>query len=161
METSVRRRLAAAALTLLVPVLGACGFGYQTDQVYQPSVGVNERDGSVDVLGAVVVSGISGTGTFVASFVNQDLDEPVRLVSVSGGEGLQAELVREVEIGPESLVNLADAGAVRVSGEAVELGRFVELTLEFDNGQRTDVNVPVVNRTGEFSDVSPATPSVS
>ena len=72
MLTSARRRLAAVALVLLVPLLGACGFGYQTDQVYQPSVGVNDRDGTVDVLGAVVVSSADGQGTFVASLVNKD-----------------------------------------------------------------------------------------
>lgn len=160
METSsVRRRLGAGAVALLVPLLGACGFDYQTDQVYQPAVGVNERDGSVDVLGAVVVSGIDTTGTFVASFVNQDLTEPASLVAVNGGEGLQAELVRDVEIGPESLVNLAEEGAVRVSGEAIIPGRFVMLTLLFDNGQSTEVNVPVVERAEEFSDVSPAIPA--
>ena len=73
MLTPVRRRLAALALVLLVPGLGACQ--YQTDQVYQPGVGVNNRDGTVDVLGAVVVSSTDGKGTFVASLVNQDLEE--------------------------------------------------------------------------------------
>ena len=61
-----RRRIAAASLVLLVPVLAACSSSeYQTDQVYQPGVGVNERSGTVDVLGAVVVRTSEGEGSHV------------------------------------------------------------------------------------------------
>ena len=119
MLTSTRRRLAAASLVLLVPLTASCGFGAQTDQVYQPAVGSNDRSGTVDVLGAVVVSGSEGTGTFVASLANKDLDEPATLSTVTGTDGLQAEITAPVEIQPGSLVNLADTGAVRVSGETV------------------------------------------
>jgi len=81
MLTPVRRRLAALALVLLVPSLGACGFGYQTDKVYQPAVGVNNRSGAVAVLGAVVVSGSDGSGTFVTSLVNKVLTAGKRSVA--------------------------------------------------------------------------------
>ena len=107
---------------------------YQTDQVYQPSVGVNDRDGSVDVLGAVVVSSSDGQGTFVASLVNNDLEESDVLTNVTG-EDVQALLAAPVRIGPESLVNLADTGAVSVSGDGVSPGKFVRLTLVFQSGQ--------------------------
>ncbi len=158
MLTPVRRRLAPLALVLLVPGLGACA--YQTDQVYQPSVGVNNREGTVDVLGAVVVSSTDGKGTFVASMVNSSLEEPDQLGGMAG-EGVQVQLSGPIEIGPESLVNLADTGAVSVTGDDVEPGRFVRLTLTFASGQETKLNVPVVDNEDPFSDIEPASPSTS
>ena len=133
-------------MVLLVPTLGACGFDYQTDQVYQPGVGVNNRDGSVDVLGAVVVSSTDGEGTFVASLVNKS-DNDDTLESVTG-EDLQAQVSSPVEVKADTLVNLADTGAVSVTGENVEPGKFVRLTLQFEGGQKTEVNVPVVPARG-------------
>lgn len=152
------RRLAALAVVLLIPTLGACGFGYQTDQVYQPALGVNERSGKVDVLAAVVVSSSEGRGTFVASLVNQDLDESDTLSSVTG-EGVEVQLSAPIELKPESLLNLADSGAVSVTGDSVSPGRFVRLTLTFESGQKTEVNAPVVPSEDEYNDIEPARPS--
>jgi len=159
MLTPVRRRLAALALALLVPALGACA--YQTDQIYQPGVGVNNRKGDVDILGAVVVSGADGSGVFVASLVNKDLTKPATLTAVTGPQGYTVQLLKQVVIGPDTLVNLANAGAVSVNGPDVKSGGFARLKLEFDTGQSTTVNVPIVDRTEEFSQVSPAIPSAS
>lgn len=161
MLTPVRRRLAALALVLLVPALGACDFAYQTDKVYQPAVGVNDRAGTVDVLGAVVVSATDGSGTFIASLVNKDAEETITLTSVTGTTGLQVQLVSPVEVKPGTLVNLADKGVASVGGESVVAGAFVRLTLTFDNGQKTEINAPVVDRAEEFSEVRPAIPSSS
>lgn len=149
-----RRRIATATLALLVPVLGACSFEYQTDQVYQPGVGVNERSGTVDVLGAVVVRTSEGEGTFVASLVNTG-SEADRLTNVSG-DGLDAEVVSPVELTPDVLLNLAGEGSVRVNGDRVAPGNWVRVNLEFASGQQTEMNVPVVSRTGEFADISSA-----
>lgn len=161
MLTPVRRRLAALAMVLLVPTLGACGFDYQTDKIYQPAVGVNNRSGVVDVLGAVVVSGSDGSGTFIATLVNKDLENPATLTSVTGPSGITIQVVKPVTVGPEGLTNMAELGAVAVSGEAVRAGGFVRLGLEFDTGQKTSLNVPVVDRAEEFSGVSPAIPGGS
>ncbi len=156
----VRRRLAALATVLLVPALGACGpsgfnSNYQTDEIYQPGVGVNERSGTVDVLGAVVVSTSGGRGTFVASLVNGDLEQEDSLTSITG-DGVQVQLSGPVKIAPETLVNLADTGAVSVTGENVRPGKFVRLTLEFQGGQSTELNVPVVPYKDEYRDITPA-----
>jgi copper(I)-binding protein len=160
MLTSTRRRLAAVALVLLVPVLGACGFGYQTDQVYQPATGVNNRSGTVDVLNAVVVSSVNGEGTFVASLVNKSDDKDDSLVSMSG-DGLTIQLTAPVKVPAGSLVNLADTGAVSVTGDTVQAGKFVRLTLTFESGQSTEINAPVVPYSGDFNDVRLATPKTS
>jgi len=161
MLTPVRRRLAPLAVVLLLPALGACN--YQTDQVYQPAVGVNNRDGVVDVLAAVVVSSTDGKGTFVASLVNSDLEQPDTLTGIAPAEGTdaQVQLSAPIEIAPEGIVNLADSGAVSVVGESIAPGGFVRLVLTFQSGQETEVNAPVVDNAEEFSDIQPATPSPS
>lgn len=161
MLTPLRRRLAALAVVLLVPSLGACE--YQTNQVYQPAVGVNDRDGTVAVLGAVVVSSTDGRGTFVASLVNTDLETSDKLTGVAAADpgDAQVQLTAPIEIAPEGLVNLADSGAVSVVGEGIAPGRFARLVLTFESGQETEVNVPVVNKDDEFADIEPATPNPS
>src|SRR3954452_4762312 len=157
MLTSTRRRLAAVALVLLVPALGACGFKEQTDQVYQPGVGVNNRDGAVDVLGAVVVSSLNGEGTLVASLVNENDGKDDSLVNVTG-EGVEASVTAPVKVPAGGLVNLADTGAVSVTGDTVAPGKFARLKLPFDSGQTTEINAPVVPYSGEFDDVRLASP---
>jgi hypothetical protein len=47
--------LAAGALLLAVP-LSSCGFDKATEREYTPAAGANNRDASVDVLGAAIVS---------------------------------------------------------------------------------------------------------
>lgn len=155
----VRRSLAALAVVLVVPALGACQ--YQTDQVYQPAVGVNNRSGVVDVLGAVVVSGADGSGIFAATLVNKDDAKAANLTKITGPQGLTIQVVKQVEVEPEGLTNMADLGAVSVTGPDVVAGHFVRLTLTFDTGQSTKLNVPVVSKTGEFTQVRPVLPSAS
>lgn len=157
MLTSTRRRLAAAALVLLAPTLTACGFNYQTDQVYQPGVGSNDRESRVDVLAAVVVSSLPGEGTLVTSLVNNDTESADKLVGVTG-EGLKVQLTAPVEVPADSLVDLADTGAVAVQGETVEPGKWARLTLTFESGQTTEINVSVVPYKDEYADVRLASP---
>jgi hypothetical protein len=157
----VRRRVATVAVVLLVPLLGACGFGAQTDQVYQPAVGVNDHKGQVDVLGAVVASASEGLGTFVASLDNKNPRKAITLVDVKGSEGIEPHLVAPVKVEPGTLVNLADLGAVRVTGEGVKAGGFARLTLIFDTGQSSEVNAPIVAKVGIYAEIKPAIPSAS
>ncbi|MCW2846448.1 MAG: hypothetical protein JWR90_422 [Marmoricola sp.] len=167
MLTPLRRRLAAFAVVLLVPALGGCGIAgfagedYQTDQVYQPAVGTNVRSGEVDILGAAVVSGIDGSGTFIASLVNKSLKTPAQLTSVTGPTGVTVQLVKPVDVAPDTLVNLADEGAVSVTGPSVKAGGWVKLTLKFDTGQSTSVNTTIVDRDLQFSQVPPAISSTA
>ena len=53
--------------------------------------GVNNEDANVDVLGAVIVSGEDDSGTFIASFSNNDVDEEATVESLSGAEGTTLE----------------------------------------------------------------------
>jgi hypothetical protein len=149
-KSPTQRRTAIAAL-LLAPALTACGFNVQTDEVYQPAVGVNDRSGTVDVLNALVVSGADGSGTFAGTLVNSDATEDDRLDSVTGPEVTASKSVIPVPAGGTAL--LGKTGQVTVEGDVVEPGTFVELTFSFASGQTTTVKVPVVAATGDYADV--------
>ena len=142
-----RRALATAAAVLaLAAPLTSCGFDYATDRDYTPAAGANDRDGVIDVLSAVVVSAEKGSGTFVASFSNNDPQKPATFTAVSGdeGAGVTAAEFEPVEIGGGALVNLADPAAGIVLTGDFGPGSVVPLTIDFGDGERVSLNVPVV-----------------
>jgi hypothetical protein len=136
---------AAAALALAVP-LSSCGFDYATDRDYTPAGGANNREGTVDILSAVVVSAAEGSGTFVASLSNNDDEEEQSFTGVSGDDGAEIEAgdFEPVEIPAGGLVNLAEPSADIVLTGEFEAGDFVPLAVDFGNGERITLNVPVV-----------------
>lgn len=152
MLTPLRRRVASAALLLLVPLVGACGFNYQTDQVYQPATGTDNRTGEVYILNAMVVTVNGGKGTFAGTLVNENQTKADKLVSVTGPnlQGSQAQ----VTVPPNGSVNLAQSGKVWVSGPQIKPGGFVTMNFEFASGQSTQMDVPVIPRTGYYGDVA-------
>lgn len=155
MKSPFRYRVAIAAL---LPLLTACGFSAQTDQVYQAPVGVNDRSGDVDILNALVVSGQEGSGTFAGTLVNT-VDRDDTLDSVSGS-GITAAR-RTVDVPADDVVPLADKGQITLSGSTIKAGSFVELTFGFASGQTTTMKVPVVAASGDYADVPLPTSSAS
>jgi hypothetical protein len=161
-KSPIQRRLAIAAL-LLAPVLTACGFNEQTDQVYQAAVGVNDRSGAVDILNALVVSGQDGSGTFAGTLVNT-ASEDDRLDSLTGTDVVAIRRTVDVPAGGTAL--LADSGILTLTGDVIKPGSYVELTFAFNNGQSTTMKVPVVAATGDYADVplpkaAPSTPAAT
>ena len=156
MKPPTQRRAAIAAL-LLAPALTACGFNAQTDQVYQPAVGVNNRDGNVDIINALVVSDTDGSGTFAGTLVNNDQTNDDALESVTG-TGITASR-RTVQVPAAGAVPLGDTGAVSLKGEGIKAGGWVELTFVFSSGQSTSMKVPVVEATGDYADITLPTES--
>jgi hypothetical protein len=156
-KSPIQRRAAIAAL-LLAPVLAACGFNEQTDQVYQPAVGVNDRSGTVDILNALIVSGSNGSGTFAGTLVNT-ASEDDRLDSVTG-PGITAA-PRTVVVKAGDNVPLGKSGDLTLTGSGIKPGTFVELTFSFSSGQSTTVRVPVVEAGGDYTDVPLPSPSAS
>jgi hypothetical protein len=151
----LRRSIAVAALAL-APVLSSCGFNEPTDRVYTPGVGVNERDGQVDVLNALVVSGADGSGSLVATLSNNNSAEPDALVQVAGsGEdaAVRVTLDGPVEVSQGGSVSLSDETEISVEGEPVKPGAFIELTFTFEQGEPVTVQLPVVSRRGTYSDI--------
>jgi hypothetical protein len=147
--------IAAAALSL---GLSSCGRGFDqpTDQVYNPAVGVNDQDSDVDVLNAVIVSGTDGSGTLVATLVNNDQENDDALTGISAGGGDQAQVTAPstttIEAG--SLLNLLDEGGAKVEGESVKAGAFITLTFTFERAESATLDVPVVaHGEGAYADV--------
>lgn len=153
--STLRRRVAVAALLLLVPALAACGFGEQTDQVYQAATGVNDRSGQVWILNGTIVSDQDGTGTFAGTLVDQSQAKPAKLVDVSGAEGSVS-----VTIPAGQVANLGSTGQIRLSDPKITQGAFVPVTFTFDNGQITTVSLPVVDHSGDYAGV-PVGPTAS
>ncbi|MCZ4498993.1 MAG: hypothetical protein JWQ74_1546 [Marmoricola sp.] len=175
MKSPFKRRTAFATL-LLAPVLAACGFSAQTDQVYQAAVGVNDRSSDVYVLNSVIISGTDGTGTYAGTFVNTTTT-PHALKSVSG-DGVQAVPGKGVVLAVASLgsLNLGaanDTGVVpiTITGAAVKPGGYVKLTFTFDNDLTVTQSVPVFGPTEDYKSVplapaptasdAPATPDAT
>jgi hypothetical protein len=150
---NVRRRLATAALLLAVPTLTSCtvNFDEQTDKVYNPSVGVDDRSGEVEVLNALIVSGGTGSGTVVATLVNEDQTTADQLKSVAG-EGADAALKvtpgGATTVPAAGLLNLAAQGRIFARGPEVVPGNFVSITFTFQRAKAITVDVPVVDNSG-------------
>ena len=145
---NVRRSIAVAALAVAAPALSSCGvnFGAQTDQVYNAAVGVDDRSGQVNVLNALIVSGVDGSGTVVAGLVNKDATRTAHLTGITSGDPSQPVTVTgpTTAIPGQGLVSLADKGQYSAHGANVVAGKFVKLTFTFDNAKPVTVDVPVV-----------------
>ncbi len=149
--TKTRRlvRSTAVAMLLAVPTLSSCAttnFDAQTDQYYTPADGENAREGTVDVLNALIVSEEPGQGRLIAGLSNpgtsgrapvgaesgdsqdsQDTqtevegdDELTGVRGVDDFEGVQFSIVEgETAIPAGSMLQLANEGSavVAVSGD--------------------------------------------
>jgi hypothetical protein len=150
----LRRTIAVATGALVLSTLTSCGFDFATDREYTPANGVNNRDASVDVLGAVIVSAEEGSGTFIASFANNSTEEAASFTTLEGID--QAQLTADefdaMEIPASGLVNLATEGGVEVTGE-FEAGNFVPVSVQFDNGEQVEMEIPVVTNCGYFENL--------
>lgn len=153
LRQSVRLLAAAGALVLATPVLASCGFDYATDRVYTPGSGVNDREADVDVLSAVVVSAQTKSGTFIASFANNDAEEPATVTSIAGSgddADLKVDSFDPIEIAPQGLVNLATDGGIEITGD-LAAGDTVSLTISFGDGSSVDMTMPVVAACGDYA----------
>lgn len=138
----------AAGALLLTGALSSCGFDYNTNRVNTISSGINDQEGVVDVLGAVVISGAPDSGVFVATLSSADQTESISLTGFGGDVAPSPELT-PVEITPLGSVSLFQTGGVPVSG-FIGLGDFVNVELTFDNGQVSTLNIPVVRPCYEY-----------
>ena len=77
---------------------------------------------------------------------------PATLTEITSTEGSDLTVAdfEPVEIAPGSLVNLADPPADLTLTGDFEAGDFVKVSLGFDTGERTAVEVPVVPNSGYF-----------
>lgn len=146
-------RTAAPALVSIV-ALSACGanFGAQTNQIYQPADGTDNKDSDVYVMGTLVVAADSH-GVVVTRLINST-QEPDALVGVTaaddeGSEIAVKELSKPLALPPAGAVQLADGAQVGL--EAEELGGLVTLTFTFEKAQAVTLEAPVVDHTGDYA----------
>lgn len=156
------RLLAVGGALALATVLSSCGFDYATDRVYTPAAGANDHSQDVDVLGAVVVSGQDGSGTFIASFAsNDEADLESATVESLAGTGDTPDLTFDefepIEIPPGQLVNISGDG-IGVFGDFGP-GGYVDLAIDFGNGQTAVMEVPVVAPCDEFEGLDTSVPA--
>ena len=159
---NLRRLLALGAAGLAATVvLSACGFDYPTDRINNLTAGVDYRDGTVDILNAVVVAKQSNSGTFVATFVNGSPTQAISLQSASGDNTAIASVdATPFTLQPNTLRNLAAKKGMPVSG-TFSLGQFVNISFQFDDGETANLSVPVVADDGQWAGLDVATPSAS
>ena len=144
----------AAALLFAIPALSACSAA-ATDEVYTPTKGVNNRDGEVDVLHALIVSDGKDGGRFVAGLVNNNTEDADSLsgVTVADGDAQVQVGDGDTEIPAGGILQLAGDDAAVVTVKGTTLGGYVRLTLTFQNAEPVTVNVPVLPPGEDFSDV--------
>lgn len=140
------RRALAGALVLALAGLTSCGFDLATDRPYTAGEGTNEDGGGVEIRSALVVAAQPNGGTFVVTLVNtattEGDEEPPALSGVSS-PNLEVAAFDPIEVGPNEAVNLATEGGITVSGD-FDAGQVLPLTLTFEDGSTTELNVPVV-----------------
>jgi hypothetical protein len=164
-SSALVRRLATSvtAATLGGALVTGCGFSDATERAYTPAHGANQNpdDADVAVLGAAIVSTKPDSGTLIATVSNKSLDDDVALTAVVGVDedaSVAAARFRPQRAKPGDHIDLSDKGAVKLTGQFAA-GDFVRLELDFDNGDRVRINVPVVPNSGHFSSLdSPAPP---
>jgi len=159
---NLRRPLALGAAGLVATAaLSACGFDYPTDRINNLTAGVNYRNGSVDILNAVVVAKEANSGTFVATFVNGSPTKAISLQSASGDNTAISRVdATPFTLQPNTLRNLAAKKGMPVSG-TFSLGQFVNISFQFDDGETANLSVPVVADDGQWAGLDIATPSAS
>jgi hypothetical protein len=141
----LRSLATAAAVIALAAPLTSCGFDYATERTYTPAGGANNREGVVDVLSAVVVSGAEGSGTVVATLSNNDDVDEQSLTGISGSDdAIEPAEFEAVTVPANGLVNLAEPPADIILTGDFTAGNFVSLSFDFGNGESIPLNVPVV-----------------
>jgi hypothetical protein len=157
-----RRSTATALVAVLLPVAAAltsCGFDYPTDRVNTIAAGVNDREGSVDVLGARLVAYADGQARLIGTLVynDNDADKPAVLKSVEGAEGADATVtdLPDIEVPPAKHVNLAgdDTPLIAVTGDFTA-GDVVPLTYSFSTSESVTLDVPVVKPCRQYADIA-------
>jgi hypothetical protein len=159
---NLRRSLALGAAGLAaVATLSACGFDYPTDRINNLTAGVQYRDGTVDILNAVVVAKQADSGTFVATFVNNSPSKTITMQTASGDNTSISKVdAKPFTLQPGMMLNLAAGQGIPVSG-TFAMGQFVTVTFQFDDGESANVQVPVVADDGQWAGLDTSTPSTA
>ena len=167
--TTWQRSLAGCIAVIAIALVAGCSssFKAQTEQIYQPAIGSDNREGDVYVLDALVVSDGTGLGTIAAGLVNEvvrrgDALVGVRADSPAGNQVRGMILTQQVRLPSLQLVQLADSGDVILSAnKPLDVGGSITVTFTFRNAAPITLDLPIVKNTGDFAHVPVPTPSAS
>lgn len=143
--------LAAAMALSLAASLAGCG----GEPEGEAPIGAVVRSERMDALNLAVVTDDSEVGTLVGTFVNQaGQADALTGVSVKTERGpVQAYLLDgDVSLPPNENVRLATDQRVGLSG-VLPKGRFIEVTLQFEDSRTLSTLVPVEPPTGPYGDI--------
>ncbi len=155
------RRLATVLIAAsLVAVTGcAANFGAETQAIYQPAVGSDDRTGDVFVLNALVLGDGQGDGTLVTTLINQT--SPTDFLTgvtatVLGGGGVDVGALPPVsstvanapstglELATQAAVKLPEDGVIQLNSADLKPGGYLTLTLTFKESAPLDIDVPII-----------------
>jgi hypothetical protein len=140
MQMPHRRKTALATFAIaLAPLLSSCGFDNATDYENSITGGTTNREASVDVLSAHIVSDQAGRGVFIASLANNDLTEAVTLTGITSEEADVAAFA-PVEVPREALVNLVDDEfePIQVTDQGTEFGAVATKATKSSDDEHAD-----------------------
>ena len=152
----LRRTLAVAATALaLATTLSSCGFSPATNRVYTPAAGPINREATVDVLSAMIVSKAPGAGTFIAGLSNNSGSETITFDAIRpvNNTTITFDDLEPREIPPLGFENLSEPGnGIEVTGDFTA-GDVVTLDLTFSTGETASLGVPVVKPCFQYTQV--------
>ncbi|MEP6665205.1 MAG: hypothetical protein ABJA81_02040 [Nocardioidaceae bacterium] len=152
------RRSALWAAAIALPLAGGCAanFSAQTNQPYQPAIGISDRSGDVYSINTLVVGDAHGNGTVVAVLINQ-ASTTDSLVDFSaedadaGGLETSQPAAGGVSLPSQAPAKLPDDGALQLTGDVVQPGAVVTLTFTFQNAAPITIEAPVVRQTDTYA----------
>jgi copper(I)-binding protein len=152
-------RRAATALLSIAAINGcAANFDAQTNQIYQPADGANNKESDVYVMGTLVVADGAGHGVVVARLINS-AEQPDSLVSVAATDGEGNPITvnpmpEPLELQPAESLQLAESAHIQLSGDNLQVGGVVTLDVTFDQAEPVTLEAPVVLDDGDYADVT-------
>ncbi|GAA1740391.1 hypothetical protein [Aeromicrobium alkaliterrae] len=164
-----RRPLTATAVVALVLTAGACGtsFNAQTNQQYQASIGADDRDADVQVLGGLLVTGENGSATLSATLINTtDTDQRLTSVTLVSSDGIELAVASSdsddlvIAPGEARTLGLVDDETQRLPSKIYTVfgiepvGLYYTLTLTFADAGEIAINIPSVARNEIYADVA-------
>lgn len=159
-STSAHRWRIGMALVVAMFAVTGCGsnFNAQSEQMYQPAVGMSDRSGQVYAINTLIVTDGKGDGTVIAALINQaHRDDRLRGVTVVDDKGSTLQVAplpaNGLRLASTQSVQLADSGAVRVSGSSLQAGTVVSVTFTFAQAAPVTLDVPVVNDSSTYASV--------
>jgi hypothetical protein len=171
-------RVAVVAAALALPLMTACAanFSAPTQEVYQPAVGSDDREGTVYALNMLVVADTSGNGTLVGTLINQatcpDYLTDLQAVDANGG-GVKTSSLPTAEtldtpdgcpsvsapdngvaLPSQVAVKLPDDAQIQFSADTDAPGTFITLTLHFQRADQIELDVPVVAESDTYAGIT-------